>query len=87
MTKPFLRAGIYRHYKGGLYKVLGVALHSDTLEPMVVYQGLFDSEEFGPDALWVRPLSKFSETINVDGKELARFQFVSETYIASSSHH
>ncbi|MBS0423813.1 MAG: DUF1653 domain-containing protein [Proteobacteria bacterium] len=37
MTKPFLKAGIYRHYKGQLYKVLGVARLEETLEPMVVY--------------------------------------------------
>jgi len=86
-TKPLLKLGIYRHYKGGLYEVLSVALHSETLEPMVVYQGLFDSAEFGPNPLWVRPFSMFLETINIDGKEQPRFEFVSEVSEFSNLHH
>lgn len=70
-----IKAGTYRHYKGKEYEVLGVARHSETLEPLVVYRALYKSEEFGPDALWVRPLSMFTETILVDGKEIPRFAY------------
>ncbi len=87
MTKPSLKMGIYRHYKGGLYEVLGIARHSETLEPMVVYQGLSDSDEFGPSPLWVRPFHMFCETVTIEGKEQARFEFVAETHAPSAQHH
>jgi hypothetical protein len=63
--------GVYRHFKGNLYKVLGVAKHSETLEDMVVYQALYGS--FG---LWVRPLAMFEEKIERDGKVFKRFELV-----------
>ena len=43
--------GKYRHFKGGLYEVIGVARHSETLEEMVVYRALY-----GDGGLWVRPV-------------------------------
>ena len=63
--------GIYRHYKGSLYQVLHTAQHSETEEALVVYRCLYG--EYG---VWVRPLSMFSETVEVDGKEVARFELV-----------
>ncbi|HWR79167.1 MAG TPA: DUF1653 domain-containing protein [Pseudomonas sp.] len=63
-----LQPGIYRHYKGQQYKVIGTARHSETEEDVVVYQALYG--EYG---LWVRPLSMFSETVQVDGEQIARF--------------
>ncbi len=70
-----LRLGIYRHYKGREYEVIGTAHHSETLEPLVVYRACYESEEFGPDALWVRPLAMFTETVTVDGTEVPRFSY------------
>jgi len=61
-------AGIYRHYKGQRYRVLGTARHSETMEPLVVYQALY-----GDHGLWVRPAAMFSETIELDGEPIARF--------------
>ncbi len=61
-------AGIYRHYKGQRYRVLGTARHSETLEPLVVYQALYG--EFG---LWVRPAAMFCETVVLEGESIARF--------------
>ncbi|TAL95017.1 MAG: DUF1653 domain-containing protein [Rhodanobacter sp.] len=61
-------AGIYRHYKGQRYRVLGTARHSETLEPLVVYQALY-----GEHGLWVRPAAMFCESIELDGKPVARF--------------
>ena len=61
-------AGIYRHYKGQRYRVLGTAHHSETLEPLVVYQALY-----GEHGLWVRPAAMFCETIELDGEPIARF--------------
>jgi ribosomal protein S18 acetylase RimI-like enzyme len=70
--------GRYRHYKGGIYAVLGVAHHSETLEELVVYRAEYDSEEFGDRALWVRPKTVFLETVEIEGKEVPRFAFVGD---------
>ena len=79
-----LQTGIYRHYKGKKYEVLGVVKHSETLEPMALYKAMYDSTEFGPNALWVRPLELFLENVNVDGKKQPRFEYVSEKLTTSS---
>ncbi|RZS46656.1 DUF1653 domain-containing protein [Sphaerotilus mobilis] len=60
--------GRYRHYKGGEYEVIGVARHSETLEPLVVYRPLYNAT-----GLWVRPHAMFFSTLTVDGKEVPRF--------------
>ncbi|HQQ73856.1 MAG TPA: DUF1653 domain-containing protein [Pseudomonadales bacterium] len=69
MIKP----GVYRHYKGKDYLVMGVAHHSETREPLVVYRCLYDDY-----SLWVRPEAMFIETVLVNGKELPRFAFMHE---------
>lgn len=71
-----LKLGKYQHYKGKFYEVVGVARHSETLEELVVYRALYDSEEFGKHALWIRPKPMFLEKVNVDGKEVSRFKYV-----------
>ena len=63
--------GIYRHYKGNLYQVLHTAQHSETEELLVVYRCLYG--EYG---VWVRPLTMFTETVEVDGKEIPRFELI-----------
>lgn len=67
------RPGRYRHYKGSEYRVVGVARHSETLEPLVVYQPLY-----GEGALWVRPHAMFLETVPglVAGTQVPRFAFI-----------
>lgn len=60
--------GIYRHYKGKRYQVIGEALHSETMEPLIVYRALYG--EYG---LWVRPKAMFCEYIQLDGKAVPRF--------------
>ncbi len=71
-----IKKGKYKHYKGNLYEVIGIAHHSETLEELVVYRALYNSEDFGENAIWVRPLKMFQETIIVDGKEIQRFEFI-----------
>lgn len=66
--------GKYKHYKGKLYEVISTAKHSETLEDLVIYKALYDSEEFGNNAIWARSLSSFQETIKANGKEVKRFQ-------------
>lgn len=63
-----LTAGIYRHYKGQRYRVLGTARHSETMEEVVVYQALY-----GDYGLWVRPAIMFCETVELDGEPILRF--------------
>ncbi len=71
-----IKLGKYRHYKGKQYKVIGLARHSETLEELVIYKALYDSEEFNENALWVRPKSMFFETVSVDEKETPRFRYI-----------
>ena len=75
-TMNEVRPGKYQHFKGNLYEVIGIARHSETLEELVVYKALYNSEEFGPDSLWVRPKKMFMENVVVDGKEMPRFRYV-----------
>ena len=63
--------GRYRHYKGNLYEVLGVARHSETEEELVVYRALY-----GVSGLWVRPRAIFLEEVIVEGRAVPRFTFV-----------
>lgn len=69
-----LRPGRYRHYKGKDYEVIGVARHSETGEPLVVYRTLY-----GDRGLWVRPLAMFTEVIEHDGQRVQRFAYLGET--------
>jgi hypothetical protein len=71
-----VRVGKYQHYKGNYYEVIGIARHSETLEEMVVYRALYDSEEFGKNAIWVRPKKMFLEMVLVEGKEVPRFSSI-----------
>ena len=70
-----MKTGKYRHYKGRNYEVIGIARHSETLEEMVVYKALYESE-FGLDTLWVRPKAMFLEKVIHNGKEMNRFEFI-----------
>lgn len=71
MQEP--RPGVYRHFKGNEYRLLYVARHSETLEPMVVYQALY-----GDRGVWVRPLSMWDETVERDGAVYKRFTYIGE---------
>jgi hypothetical protein len=60
--------GLYKHYKGLMYEVLGTARHSETLEPMTLYRALY-----GERGLWVRPAAMFAEDVTIDGVCQPRF--------------
>jgi cyclomaltodextrinase / maltogenic alpha-amylase / neopullulanase len=68
-----LKLGIYQHYKGKKYEVLGVAKHSETEEDLAVYKKLYDD-----GGLWARPLKMFLEDVDVDGKIVPRFKYIGE---------
>ena len=72
-----IRKGRYRHYKGKMYRVLGVARNSENpKEEMVIYMALYSSREFGKNQLWARPKKMFLEKVSVDGKRVQRFSYV-----------
>lgn len=65
--------GIYRHFKGTEYRLVGIARHSETMEDMAVYHALHT-----PQSLWVRPLAMWSERVDRDGYQGPRFQWLRE---------
>ena len=68
-----LKTGKYRHFKGNEYEVIGVARHSETEEPMVVYRALY-----GEGGLWVRPLAMWNEQVDRDDYHGPRFIYAGE---------
>ena len=63
--------GFYRHYKGGLYEVVGTVRHSEDLSPMTLYRALY-----GAHGLWVRPAAMFNESVVIEGVTQPRFAFL-----------
>ncbi|MBQ5440568.1 MAG: DUF1653 domain-containing protein [Clostridia bacterium] len=70
-VKKTIKYGKYRHYKGKEYAVLALAKHSETGEKMVVYKQLYDNGE-----IWVRPASMFTETVEHNGRQVPRFEYI-----------
>ena len=70
--------GLYEHFKGKRYEVIGLARHSETLEPMVVYKALYRGE-YPEGSLWIRPLAMFKEQVTAGGKQVPRFRFLGGT--------
>ena len=68
-----IKPGKYRHFKGNEYEVLGVGLHSETLEEMVVYRALY-----GDRGLWVRPAAMWNEMVEKDGEKITRFSYIGD---------
>ena len=68
-----LKKGKYRHFKGNEYELVDIALHSETMDPMVVCRALY-----GEKGLWVRPASMWNEFIDRDGYQGPRFQYVED---------
>lgn len=71
---PELQTGVYEHYKGKQYEVIGIALHTETVEPMVVYRPLYKTDV----SFWTRPYDIFVSPVRVDGVDVPRFQRLSE---------
>jgi len=66
--------GIYKHYKGNEYEVVGFATHSETLEKMVIYKALY-----GEKGTWVRPLSMWENHIEYEGNVVKRFEYIGQS--------
>ena len=77
-----VKTGLYRHFKGKLYTVLGVATHSESGEQMVVYRA-----EYGDRGLWVRPYEMFFSPVDrekyPDAEQEQRFQYIGDPSLSS----
>jgi hypothetical protein len=72
-TNQELKLGIYQHYKGTKYIVIGRATHSETLEKLVIYITLYENKE---SQIWVRPIEMFLDEVEKDGKKVPRFKHI-----------
>jgi len=66
-----ITSGAYRHFKGGVYEVIGIGRHSETEEQMVVYKNASGD-------IWVRPLDMFCEFVIHEGVQMQRFTLIEE---------
>ena len=72
-----IKVGHYRHFKGDIMEVIGIAKHSEKLEEFVVYKHV-TGERAGEDYYWIRPVAMFLETVERDGKVMPRFEYIGE---------
>jgi hypothetical protein len=72
--QALVQPGLYRHYKGNLYEVLGIVMHSETEELLVLYRALY-----GERKLWVRPQALFVQKVYINGTSFPRFEQVLNT--------
>ena len=72
---PEIKKGIYRHYKGKEYEVLGIAKYESTLEDLVLYKPLYEQNMCD---YWTRPVANFLEEVEWEGKKMPRFKFIKE---------
>ncbi len=66
-----MQLGKYQHYKGNIYEVIGIALHSETLEELVIYKSIDNDKK-----IWARPKSMFLENVEVSEKIIPRFKII-----------
>lgn len=81
-NKNMLKPGMYQHYKGGYYELIGIALHTETREKMVVYKSLQERPDlevaYGKYPVFVRPFKMFVDEVEVNGEKRPRFAWVRE---------
>ena len=70
---------VYEHYKGQRYRILALAREEATRVPVVVYQALYDTEDFGNQPIWTRPLAEFIGTVTVGGEVRSRFRHIEDS--------
>ena len=73
-----IKKGVYRHFKGKTYEVIGEAKHSEMPEDFIVYRALYKSSPFGKHTLWVRPIKSFEALVKREGKTVKRFTFLKQ---------
>jgi len=69
-----LKAGLWKHYKGNIYELLFVAQHTELEdEQLVIYRSAKDKGQY-----WARPYKMWLETVEIDGKEVRRFEYIGD---------
>lgn len=71
MENRIVIGGLYRHYKGNVYRVLQIAKHTETMETLVVYADITD-----PQKIWARPVSMWNETVSAKDGDTLRFRLL-----------
>ena len=71
-----MKLGKYKHFKGTIVDVIGIALHSETMEEMVVYNHPDPVKGYETQTLWVRPKKMFLESVKKENYEGLRFVYV-----------
>lgn len=67
----------FQHYRNKQrYELIGTAIHSETLEEMVIYKALYESKDFGMNQIWVRPKAMFFEEVEHEGQQVPRFLLI-----------
>lgn len=66
-----MQTGYYKHYKGGLYIVVGTAEHTETTELLVLYSPIENRKK-----VWARPVGMFLQNVEYLGMIVPRFQFL-----------
>jgi len=74
-ANSMIAPGVYKHSKSGkLYEVIGIGKNSETLEEMVIYKPLYESET----KFWIRPAKMWDEKVIIDEKKRKRFEKIEE---------
>ena len=73
VSRKILVGEKYLHFKNKLYQVLAIATHTETGEPLVIYQALY-----GERGLWVRPAAMWNEHVERDGYSGPRFTYIGQ---------
>lgn len=68
-----IKLGKYRHYKGHICRVIGVARHSESLQELVIYT---HPDEKGIEQLWARPIEMFLENVETPTYKGPRFEYL-----------
>lgn len=75
-----IKLGKYQHYKGEQYEVIGLAHHTETKSPMVLYKALYEipelTKKYGNTVVFARPYEMFIETVIIKNKEIPRFKYI-----------
>jgi hypothetical protein len=71
-----IKLGKYRHFKGKLYRVIGVAYHHESEKEFVVYKQLYSSQKYPKGTLWLREKDNFLDTVMKKGKKVPRFKYI-----------
>jgi hypothetical protein len=74
LNVPYIELGTYEHYKGNRYEVIGIALDSENLQPLVIYKPLSVSKV----AFWARPYDMFVGTVSINSAQISRFKKIDQ---------